>query len=270
MPSPEPRTHEPRGPGSHRRAEPRHPPIPVKIVIAGGFGVGKTTAVGAISEIAVLTTEAAMTEVAAEIDRTGHTPAKTHTTVALDFGRLTIDEEITLYLFGTPGQDRFGFMWRDLADGALGALVIVDTRRLGDGYPAVDYFERSGLPFVVGVNMFDGRLDHRIEDVRWAMAISPDTPVVMFDARRRTSVRDALVTLLRHALDHLDDEQPAPAPVRPEPVRVPPAPAPVAPVRGQVSMPVAVPPAQRRPPVPPPHPLTRPPLPDSPAWPPRG
>jgi signal recognition particle receptor subunit beta len=251
-------------------------------VIAGGFGVGKTTAVGSISEIAVLTTEAAMTEVAAEIDRTGHTPAKTHTTVALDFGRLTIDEEITLYLFGTPGQDRFGFMWRDLAEGALGALVIVDTRRLGDGFPAVDYFERSGMPFVVGVNMFDGRLDHRIEDVRWALAISADTPVVMFDARRRTSVRDALVTLLRHALDHLDDEPPAP--VRPEPARIQPAPAPVArpaspihpgsgqptSVRGQVSMPVAVPPAQRQPPVPPPHPLTRPTLPDSPAWPPRG
>jgi uncharacterized protein len=198
---------------------PRHPPIPVKIVLAGGFGVGKTTAVGAISEIAVLTTEAAMTEVAAEVDRTGHTPEKTVTTVALDFGRLTIDEEITLYLFGTPGQDRFGFMWRDLAEGALGAMVIVDTRRLNDGYPAVDYFERSGLPFIVAVNLFDGRLDHRIEDVRWALAINEDTPVVMFDARRRGSVRDALVTLLRHALDHLEPE---PEPVGPEPMRAPP------------------------------------------------
>src|SRR5215475_6164201 len=191
-------------PVSHRRSDPpRRPPIPVKIVVAGGFGVGKTTAVGAISEIA------------AEVDRTGHTPAKTVTTVALDFGRLTIDEEITLYLFGTPGQDRFGFMWRDLAEGALGAMVIVDTRRLGDGYPAVDYFERSGLPFIVAVNLFDGRLDHRIEDVRWALAIKEDTPVVMFDARRRGSVRDALVTLLRHALDHLEPEperEPVPAP----------------------------------------------------------
>jgi signal recognition particle receptor subunit beta len=182
-------------------------------VLAGGFGVGKTTAVAAISEIAVLTTEAAMTEVAAEVDRTGHTPEKTVTTVALDFGRLTIDDEITLYLFGTPGQDRFGFMWRDLAEGALGAMVIVDTRRLGDGYPAVDYFERSGLPFIVAVNLFYGRLDHRIEDVRWALAIKEDTPVVMFDARRRASVRDALVTLLRHALDHLEPEpEPVPAP----------------------------------------------------------
>jgi uncharacterized protein len=204
--------------GSYGRSEPRHPPIPVKIVLAGGFGVGKTTAVGAISEIAVLTTEAAMTEVAAEVDRTGHTPEKTVTTVALDFGRLTIDEEITLYLFGTPGQDRFGFMWRDLAEGALGAMVIVDTRRLGDGYPAVDYFERSELPFIVAVNLFDGRLGHRIEDVRWALAINDDIPVVMFDARRRASVRDALVTLLRHALEHLDPESPAvdPMPARPE------------------------------------------------------
>jgi signal recognition particle receptor subunit beta len=208
--------------------------------------VGKTTAVGAISEIAVLTTEAAMTEVAAEIDRTGHTPAKTVTTVALDFGRLTIDEEITLYLFGTPGQDRFGFMWRDLAEGALGALVIVDTRRLPDGYAAVDYFERSGLPFVVAVNMFDGRLDHRIEDVRWALAIAPDTPVVMFDARRRSSVRDALVTLLRHALDHLEDDDPPP------------------PARAQVPAPRSAYPS-----VPPPHPLNRPDFPEQPTWPPR-
>jgi uncharacterized protein len=182
-------------------SEPVHGvPIPVKIVIAGGFGVGKTTAVAAISEIPVLTTEAAMTEVAAAIDRTGHTPAKTQTTVALDFGRLTIDDEIKLYLFGTPGQDRFGFMWRDLIEGAFGALVIVDTRRLDDCYPAVDYFERVGVPFVVGVNLFDGQLDHPLDDVRWALAISEGVPVVTFDARQRHSVRDALVVLLRLAL----------------------------------------------------------------------
>jgi len=160
----------------------RRPPIPVKIVIAGGFGVGKTTAVGAISEIDVLTTEAAMTEVAAEIDRTGHTPDKTLTTVALDFGRITIDAEIKLYLFGTPGQDRFGFMWRDLTEGALGALVIVDTRRLDDCYPAVDYFEKIGLPFVVAVNMFDGKLDHDLNDVRWALAVGEHTPLITVDS----------------------------------------------------------------------------------------
>ena len=127
----------------------QRPPMPVKIVIAGGFGVGKTTAVAQISEIPVLTTEAPMTEIAAAIDRAEEVPEKTSTTVALDFGAITIDDEIKLYLFGTPGQDRFSFMWDDLTEGALGALVIVDSRRLDDCYPAVDYFERATLPFVV-------------------------------------------------------------------------------------------------------------------------
>lgn len=185
---------------SSTTTEARRPPIPVKIVIAGGFGVGKTTAVGAISEIDVLTTEAQMTEVAAEIDRTGHVPEKTLTTVALDFGRITIDQEIKLYLFGTPGQDRFGFMWRDLTEGALGALVIVDTRRLDECYPAVDYFEKIGLPFVVAVNMFDGHLSHDMQDVRWALAVSEGTPLITIDARSRGSVRDALVAVLDRAL----------------------------------------------------------------------
>jgi uncharacterized protein len=178
----------------------RRPPLPVKIVIAGGFGVGKTTAVSVISEIPVLTTEAPMTEVAAAVDWTGHVPAKTTTTVALDFGCVTLDEDLKLYLFGTPGQDRFGFMWHDLTNGAVGALVIVDTRRLDECYQAVDYFERAGLPFVVGVNAFDGRLAHNLDDVRWALAISADTPLVVIDARVRRSIRDALVTLLRRAL----------------------------------------------------------------------
>ncbi len=185
----------PASPAPHGR-----PPLPVKIVIAGGFGVGKTTTVGTISEIAVLTTEAAMTSVAAEIDRTGHVPAKTTTTVALDFGCVTIDDEIKLYLFGTPGQDRFGFMWRDLIEGALGALVIVDTRRLDECYPAVDYFEHTQVPFVVAVNLFDGQLSHPLDDVRWALAVGPDTPLITFDARDRISVRDALLALLNRAL----------------------------------------------------------------------
>jgi signal recognition particle receptor subunit beta len=173
----------------------------VKIVIAGGFGVGKTTAVSVISEITPLTTEAAITSVAAEIDRTGQVPAKTTTTVALDFGCITIDQELKLYLFGTPGQDRFGFMWHDLAYGALGALVIVDSRRIDDCYPAVDYFEKVGLPFVVAVNLFDGVLTHDLADLRWALAIDPAIPLITFDARDRLSVRDALLSVLRHTLE---------------------------------------------------------------------
>jgi signal recognition particle receptor subunit beta len=178
----------------------RRAPVPVKVIVAGGFGVGKTTTVGAISEIAPLTTEAELTPFATDVD--GPVPAgKTTTTVAMDFGSVTIDESLKLYLFGAPGQARFGFMWDDLARGALGALVVVDSGRLDDCFSAVDYFERTDLPFVVGVNAFHGRLAHDLDAVRWALALRPDVPVVAFDARNRLSVRDAVLVVLNLALD---------------------------------------------------------------------
>jgi signal recognition particle receptor subunit beta len=169
-------------------------------VIAGGFGVGKTTTVGSISEISPLTTEADMTAAAAGIDDATKVPGKRTTTVAMDFGCITIDESLKLYLFGTPGQDRFGFMWDDLAIGAIGALVIVDSRRLDDCYPAVDYFERLGLPFVVAVNRFDGAVAHDLPSIRWALAVDDAVPLTTFDARDKLSVRDALLVVLDRAL----------------------------------------------------------------------
>jgi signal recognition particle receptor subunit beta len=170
------------------------------MVIAGGFGVGKTTTVGAISEIEPLTTEAAITEVAAGVDDLTHTPRKTTTTVAMDFGCLTIDPTLKLYLFGTPGQERFGFMWDDIVEGAVGGLVIVDTRRLDDCYAAVDYFEHKGIPFAVAANAFDGKVEHTLDEIRWALDVTDGVPVVVFDARERGSVRDALLVVLELAL----------------------------------------------------------------------
>jgi signal recognition particle receptor subunit beta len=183
-----------------RSAPRRRAPVPVKIVVAGGFGVGKTTTVAAISEITPLTTEAEMTTVAVGIDDPGPT-GKTTTTVAMDFGCVTIDQSLKLYLFGAPGQPRFGFMWDDLVRGALGALVVVDSSRIDDCFPAVDYFEHAGLPFVVGVNTFHGQLPHALDEVRWALALSEGVPVVAFDARDRLSVRDAVLVVLDRALD---------------------------------------------------------------------
>jgi signal recognition particle receptor subunit beta len=178
----------------------QRPPKPVKIVVAGGFGVGKTTAVSSISEIRPLTTEAAITSIGSEVDVAGQVPTKTTTTVAMDFGCITIDDGLKLYLFGTPGQDRFGFMWNDISQGALGALVIVDARRLDACYPAIDYFEQISVPFVVAINLFDGMLTADLNDIRWTLAINEDVPLVTFDARDRLSVRDALLVVLRRTL----------------------------------------------------------------------
>ncbi|MER5469770.1 ATP/GTP-binding protein [Streptomyces sp. NPDC002935] len=176
-------------------------PIATKIVVAGGFGVGKTTLVTAVSEITPLQTEALMTRASEDTDDLTGTPEKLTTTVAMDFGRITLDDDLVLYLFGTPGQQRFWFMWDDLVRGAIGAVVLADTRRLSDCFPALDYFESCGLPYVVAVNHFDGSDVFEPDDVREALTVPPHIPVMIMDARRRISVVETLLALVGHALE---------------------------------------------------------------------
>ncbi len=173
-------------------------PVPdtLKILVAGGFGAGKTTLVSAVSEVESLHTEEVMTSESVGVDDLAGVEGKTTTTVALDFGRITLDESTVVYLFGTPGQKRFSFMWEELAEGALGAVVLADTRRLSDSFGAIDFFESRGVPFVVAVNCFDGQRTHRGEDVRVALDLEEQVPLLLCDARSRESAKEVLVELV--------------------------------------------------------------------------
>ena len=182
-------------------------PLAVKILVAGGFGVGKTSMVGAVSEIRPLRTEEQLTDRSVGVDDVSGVERKTTTTVAMDFGRITIRDGLVLYLFGTPGQDRFWFMWDELALGALGAVVLADTRRLADCFPSIDYFERRRLPFIIGVNCFDDALRYDTEEIRAALDLDPKIPVILCDVRKRESGKQVLITLVEHVLAVMAERQ---------------------------------------------------------------
>ncbi|MDT0437043.1 MULTISPECIES: ATP/GTP-binding protein [Streptomyces] len=188
--------------GRSERGKPPVEPVTLKILVAGGFGVGKTTLVGAVSEIRPLRTEELLTEAGRPVDDTSGVEGKHTTTVAMDFGRITLREDLVLYLFGTPGQQRFWFMWDELSEGALGAIVLADTRRLEDCFAAIDYFERRSIPFLVGVNCFDGGARYPEDEVRRALDLDEDVPIVLCDARDRASVKEILVGVVQHAMSH--------------------------------------------------------------------
>ena len=186
--------------------------VAVKVLVSGGFGVGKTTMVGSVSEIPAVSTEAYLTQASVRTDDIAPVPGKSATTVAMDFGRITVDRHVVLYLFGTPGQERFWFMWDQLARGALGAVVLVDVRRLVDSFAPIDYFEQTRMPFVVVVNQFDGAPVYPGEAVREALAIGPHVPVLTCDARRREGAKQVLIALVEHIAARRRLAGPAPPP----------------------------------------------------------